>query len=451
MSGLALNWIRDLPSSWRVGRLSNVADIAFSNVDKHTFDEEIPVRLCNYVDVYKNDRVTAKLEFMDASADAREIDRFQIRKHDVLVTKDSETPDDIAIGAVVIEDLPGVLCGYHLAMIRPRPTKLHGPYLGWLYACKEFRAHYEANAIGVTRFGLAQSVFKATRLPLPPLPEQQYISAYLDAGCAAVDSAIASKRKQIESLTGIRKSLLQRVVTRGISETPALIATGNFWLEQIPQGWSLVMLKRLADIQGGITLGKSYEDVETVEYPYLRVANVQDGYVDLDDVTLLDVPPAVAAGVMLRAGDVLMTEGGDLDKLGRGTVWNGQIAPCLHQNHVFAVRCRTHKLLPHFLAYVTAAQYGRDYFEATGKRTTNLAATNATKVGMFYIPLPPLDEQRELVRYLDTEFGRLAAIEASIRKQIDTLLAYRKSLIHECVTGQRRVASADFSRDGANA
>ena len=108
-----------------------------------------------------------------------------------------------------------------------------------------------------------------------------------------------------------------------------------------------------------------------------------------------------------------------------------------------------HKLLPHFLAYVTASRYGRDYFEATGKRTTNLAATNATKVGAFYIPLPPLAEQKVLVEYLDTEIGRLKAIQEVIGKQIDTLTAYRKSLIHECVTGQRRISAGDLAGVGA--
>lgn len=438
--------VSKFPDHWQVARLANVADVTFSNVDKLSSDDEVQVRLCNYVDVYKNDRITADIDFMEASAEPREIARFQIQVGDVLVTKDSETPDDIAIGSVVADELPNVLCGYHLAMIRPSAHKLHGPYLAWLYASKKFRSYYEARAVGVTRFGLAQSIFKATKLSLPPLEEQKAIAAHLDASCSAIDIAITAKRKQIESLTGVRKSLLQRVVTRGVDQEPPLVDTGNSWLQQIPKNWSLVMLKRLAEIQSGLTLGKVYEDEDLVEYPYLRVANVQDGYVELEDVSTLEVPPTLAARVALRAGDVLMTEGGDLDKLGRGTVWDGQIEPCLHQNHVFAVRCYRHKLLPHFLAYVTAAQYGRDYFEATGKRTTNLAATNSTKVGMFYIPLPPLEEQRELVRYLDTELGRLAAIEANIGKQIDTLLAYRKSLIHECVTGKRRVTSADFRR-----
>lgn len=239
---------------------------------------------------------------------------------------------------------------------------------------------------------------------------------------------------------------MQRVVTQGNDLAGGFTPTGIDWLERIPAGWRLVQLKRLAEIRGGVTLGKSYDDQPTQEYPYLRVANVQDGYVDLHDVTLLELPPKVAAQTMLQAGDVLMTEGGDLDKLGRGTVWEGQIVPCLHQNHVFAVRCMTRKLLPHFLAFVTASQYGRDYFEATGKRTTNLAATNATKVGAFYIPLPPLTVQREIVEYLNNELGRIKNIQTVITRQIDTLTAYRKSLIHECVTGQRRLTPADMER-----
>jgi type I restriction enzyme S subunit len=235
--------------------------------------------------------------------------------------------------------------------------------------------------------------------------------------------------------------ILQRVVTRGLSESAVLVITGNTWLTNIPKGWKLVCLKRIADIQGGLTLGKQY-DGPLIERPYLRVGNVQDGHLDLDDVSLIDLPANVAAGVELRFGDVLMTEGGDLDKLGRGCVWKGEIAGCLHQNHIFAVRCFRHKLMPMFLAYVTAAKYGRDYFEATGKKTTNLACTNATKVGEFPIPLPPLEEQKAICAYLDQKLGDVKRIAATIEAQIATLTGYRMSLIHECVTGQRRVTDA---------
>ena len=105
------------------------------------------------------------------------------------------------------------------------------------------------------------------------------------------------------------------------------------------------------------------------------------------------------------------------------------------------MRCFRHKLKPMFLAYVTAAKYGRDYFEATGKKTTNLACTNATKVGEFPIPLPSLPEQEAICAYLDEKLGEQKRLVAGIESQIATLTAYRKSLIHECVTGQRRISA----------
>jgi len=176
-------WIETLPSDWRVTRLDAVADVLFSNVDKHTIEGEVPVRLCNYVDVYKNERITASLDFMEASAEPREIEKFQIRRGDVLVTKDSEEADDIAIPALVAEELPGVICGYHLALIRPRSKRITGDFLAWLHRSKQFRAQYEAKAVGVTRFGLSQYAFRAALIPVPPIVEQVRINAYLDYSC----------------------------------------------------------------------------------------------------------------------------------------------------------------------------------------------------------------------------------------------------------------------------
>jgi type I restriction enzyme S subunit len=414
----------------------------FSHVDKHTFDGETPVRLCNYVDVYKNDRIAEGLDFMEASAEPREIGKFQIRHGDVLATKDSETPDDIAVPALVAGDLPGVLCGYHLALIRRRSARVSGAFLFWLHASKPFRAQYEAKAVGVTRWGLSQYAFRELVIPLPPLSEQERIAAYLDASCAAIDAAVNAKRRQLETLNALRKSILQRAITRGLKDRLEFEPTGNAWMESIPRGWSLICLKRIAEIQTGLTLGKTYEG-PLIERPYLRVANVQDGHFDLEDVTFIELPPTIAAGVELRAGDVLLTEGGDLDKLGRGYLWNGKIPNCLHQNHIFAVRCFSHKLRPKFLAYVTASGYGRDYFEATGKRTTNLANTNATKVGLFPIPLPSVTEQDEICDFLDAKLAEVKRISSGIEAQIAALIAYRKSQIHECVTGQRRITEAD--------
>ena len=292
--------------------------------------------------------------------------------------------------------------------------------------------------------------YLSTHVAFPPKNEQIRIAAYLDASCRAIDAAVAAKQEQIDVLVRSFKATQQRVITGGLDSKPVFRKTGSPWLSNVPRHWGLVMLKRLCDIQSGLTLGKEYEG-PLVERPYLRVANVQDGHVLLDDLSTIEVPPAVAARTTLRAGDVLMTEGGDLDKLGRGVVWQADVADCLHQNHVFAIRCREWKLRPQFLAYVSSAQYGRDYFEATGKKTTNLAATNSTKVGQFPIPLPPTDEQDALIAYLDQESGKVGGVRSLLGQQIDTLIGYRKSLIHECVTGQRRITDEDVNRVTAHA
>ena len=146
---------------------------------------------------------------------------------------------------------------------------------------------------------------------------------------------------------------------------------------------------------------------DSVTLPYLRVANVQDGHLDLGTITEIRVPKAVARSVMLRSGDVLMTEGGDLDKLGRGTVWNGEIENCLHQNHVFAVRPDQDRLMPEYLALITQSAYARAYFESTGTKTTNLASTSSSKIRDFKIPYVNVDEQRRIIDFLDAETGRI--------------------------------------------
>ena len=328
-----------------------------------------------------------------------------------------------------------------------RPThEIYGKFLYYATFNPFFREYATENMTGAAGQKRVSSRFlKDTRLFLPPIPEQELIAAYLDASCAAIDAAVAAKRRQIETLEALRKSTIQRVVTRGLHSKVSLKSTGNSWLKQVPKSWQLKALKRLALLQTGLTLGKLYEGA-LIERPYLRVANVQDGHLDLENVTTIEVPEAVAAGVELKPNDVLMTEGGDLDKLGRGYLWEGQIPGCLHQNHIFAVRCVRHFLLPRFLTYLTSSQYGRDYFEATGKRTTNLASTNATKVRAFPILLPPLPEQERLVAFLDEKLGDLASTKRILNEQITTLLAYRKSLIHECVTGKRRITDEDVAR-----
>ena len=427
-----------VPSGWKVERLKDVARVNANALPAGTdadyeFDY-LEISNVNYNGVVSTDAIE-HLRFEDAPSRARR----RVASGSTVISSVRPNLQAVAFFASAPKHL---ICSTGFNVVEPQSNKLAPQFTYYHLLSENARQYFEAAATGVGYPAIGDKDFNAFTVTLPPLPEQQRIATYLAASCAAIDAAVSAKRRQLDTLEALRKSIIQRAVTRGIATDAALEPTGNVWLEQVPHGWKLVALKRIAEIRGGLTLGKQYEG-ELVERPYLRVGNVQDGHLDLADVSVIELPASVAAGVELWPNDVLMTEGGDLDKLGRGHLWRGEIPGCLHQNHIFAVRCFPHKLKPMFLAYATAAQYGRDYFEATGKKTTNLANTNATKVGQFPIPLPPLAEQEAICAHLDEKTAEVNRIAATITAQIDTLIAYRKSLIHECVTGQRRVTEAD--------
>jgi type I restriction enzyme S subunit len=426
------------PREWKSDRLKDVAVINATSLPAGTDpDYEFDYFEISNVDYFGviDRNAIERIRFEDAPSRARR----RVPPNSILI---SSVRPNLQACAFIPNPGPDLICSTGFNVVKPREHVLFPGFAYYVLIAEDARQHFEATAKGVGYPAVDDKDFGSLVLPLPRIPEQTRIAAYLAASCAAIDAAVAVKRRQVQVLDSLHQSIIQRAVTRGLDEKAKRESTGNTWLERIPSGWRLVCLKRVAAIQTGLTLGKTY-DGPLVERPYLRVANVQDGHFDLDDVSLIEVPADVAAGVELRGGDVLMTEGGDLDKLGRGYVWSGEIPTCLHQNHIFAIRCFPHKLCPMFLAYATASRYGRDYFEATGKRTTNLANTNATKVGLFPIPLPSLAEQDAICAFLDDKLNGVKRIASAIEGQIATLTAYRKSLIHECVTGQRRVAEAD--------
>jgi type I restriction enzyme S subunit len=193
----------------------------------------------------------------------------------------------------------------------------------------------------------------------------------------------------------------------------------------------------VSSLQSGITLdaGRALS-ASQVTLPYLRVANVQSGWLDLEEVTEVTVPSDLAARSTLRRGDVLMTEGGDLDKLGRGALWHGEIANCLHQNHVFAIRPDLRRIDPAYLALLTRTNHARTYFERTGSKVTNLASTNRTKILNLPVPDLPLDLQRQLAVACSTQLADTGRCKEAIRRQLSMLTEKRQALITAAVTGQ---------------
>ena len=202
---------------------------------------------------------------------------------------------------------------------------------------------------------------------------------------------------------------------------------------KIPKTWKLSSLENLAEVRSGVTLSQK-EILDGIELPYLRVANVQDGKIDLTEIKNVKVEKDKVERFLLKKGDVLLTEGGDFDKLGRGAVWQGEITPCLHQNHVFAIRTKE-GLLPEFFAALTRTHYGRRYFLSCAKRSTNLASINSSQLKRFPVLLPPLAEQKKIAELLSTWDAAISAVD----KQLENCRQQKKALMQKLLTGKKRL------------
>ena len=207
-----VEWLSDMPTHWEVRRLRTVAEMRVSNVDKHVKEGELPIRLCNYVDVYKNDCINRDIDFMRATASIDEIERFRLEPGDVLITKDSETWDDIGVPALVTESADDLVCGYHLALLRPSSEML-GPYLALALQTGGVAHQFHIRANGVTRYGLTHTSIKSVEIPLPPLAEQTAIVEHLDKATTAIDATITRARRQVELMQEYRARLIADVVT----------------------------------------------------------------------------------------------------------------------------------------------------------------------------------------------------------------------------------------------
>lgn len=275
-------------------------------------------------------------------------------------------------------------------------------------------------------------------LPLPSFDEQRVIADYLDTETARIDELIREKEELNGLLDEARRSFVSSVLS---GDTLPGLPSGNEWAPHLPGGWQIKRLKHLAQVRSGIAKGKDTEGRHTVELPYLRVANVQDGHLDLGEVSTIEIDANAVERFTLQPGDVLMNEGGDYDKLGRGALWSGEVSPCLHQNHVFAVR-PIEDGLSEWLAAITQTRYAKFYFMNNAKQSTNLASISQTNIKELPVLLPPKKVRDALLAKARAEARAIAELIAHTQDEIRLLKELRAATIAEAVLGRIDVRTA---------
>jgi type I restriction enzyme S subunit len=212
MKDSGVEWIGQVPEHWEVKRLRHVGRYSNSGVDKKSYEDQQTVELCNYTDVYYNEFISDDMPFMQATASTREIEQFTLKKGDVIITKDSEDPSDIGIPAFVPHDMPGVICGYHLTMIRALNDN-YGSYIHRSLQSDHTKAHFFVESPGITRYGLNQNTIGNAPVALPPPDEQATIAATLDRETARIDALIGKAEQSITLLKERRSAFITAAVT----------------------------------------------------------------------------------------------------------------------------------------------------------------------------------------------------------------------------------------------
>ncbi|MFJ1845277.1 MULTISPECIES: restriction endonuclease subunit S [unclassified Streptomyces] len=277
--------------------------------------------------------------------------------------------------------------------LTPDPDRLDSRFLGIALSSAALRRQIDSVMRGTSgQYKISKTDIQRLEVPKVPLEEQRRIVA----AHTAFERRIGVLEQVLSKLEVAREALSAQALGQGA-------------------GWRFAPLDEVATVAAGVTLGSEPVGEGTIELPYLRVANVLDGRIDTADVKSVRILQAQRERFALREGDLLLTEGGDLDKLGRGAVWDGRIDVCLYQNHVFRVRCGA-RMSPDFLALYTSSTEGRAYFQRVGKQTTNLASINSTQVKKMPVPVPPVEEQERLLGPIHAVRSRIAVIERHIAK-----------------------------------
>ena len=424
-----LAWTDQLPDNWEAKPLRSAADYVVSNVDKVPDDDEIPVRLCNYTDVYNNEFITPALDFMRTTASEAEIAKFGLAVDDVLITKDSESWDDIGVPALVRETADDLVCGYHLALLRPLKQRMDGAFLFQCLQAKPVRVQLELAANGVTRFGIPKSEIGTMRLPVPPLSQQRAIADYLDRETARLDALVAAKERVLGLLAEKRRALITRAVTRGLDGRAPLRDSGTPWLGEIPAYWVTERARWL--------FRERDERSDTGEEELLTVSHLTGVTPRSEkDVNMFEAATTEGYKICLAGDLVINTLWAWMGAMGVAPE-GGIVSPAyniyepgtrLDPSYVDAL-----VRLPVFAQEVTR------YSKGVWSSRLRLYPEGFFSVS---IPVPPLGEQREIIAHIANETRKLDDLRAATEMTMALLKERRSALIAAAVTGRIDIGAA---------
>lgn len=427
-----VEWLGSIPNHWDVKKLKFLAYIQPSNVDKKTSKNETPVLLCNYTDVYYNETVHADMDFMKASATEDQIEKFTLKSGDIIITKDSEDPNDIAIPTFVPESMPGVVCGYHLSIIRPQST-IYGLYIKRVFECGYARAYFSTRSNGLTRYGLGTHALANVFYPKPPEKEAENIANFLDHETAKIDTLIEKQQQLIQLLKEKRQAVISHAVTKGLNPNAKMRDSGLEWLREVPEHWGISQVGHCAFVTKltGFEYTKLWATSEDGEIIALRGFNIKERGLDLyqTEKISLDLSNTLARS-KLSMGDIVFPC--------TGTIGSAALIDSdnkFHINQNIAKISFTKEISPRFAVYWLTSSFIRKLIE----RNNMSGMQPVVLIGdIRELPIPRMniDEQNLIADFLDAQVTKFNRVIDSAENATGLMQERRAALISAAVTGK---------------
>jgi len=459
--------------SWTFQKLRDIADIRVSNVDKKTHRSEKPAKLCNYMDVYSNEYITNDIQFMEASANSAEIENFSLIVGDVVITKDSETPDDIGIPAVIAiatllrtflvvyfaccqkcpcpnlcggsyiyEKIDNLVCGYHLAIIRPDKNKLDSVFLSKCLSTSHIAKYFALHASGSTRFGLPIGAIELAEIPTPPKTEQTQIASIL----STIDRAIEQTEAIIAKQQRIKTGLMQDLLTKGIDEDGNVRseATHEFKdspLGRIPAEWEVAPVGKYGSKHKSyLRTGPFGSDLNTnhwveVGVPVLTIGSLGEGEVIEEE--LLYVGSFTAKGLqgfLVEPGDIVISRVADI---GRSLVIETQQSGWIISSNLMRLSLNQDVANPmHLYRNISFNSHVRNQLRVTSN-SGGRDLVNGAILSKILIPWPSFEEQNRIDRTLNHLDNKISILKEQLIKQN----SQKVGLMQDLLTGNVRVTA----------
>lgn len=406
-----VEWIGEMPDGWDVRKLKFSSSVLASNIDKKSYGDEENVLLCNYTDVYKNNFIDGTMSFMPATASNNQINKLSLVSGDVVITKDSETPDDIGVPAFIKETVDNLVCGYHLYLLRTEKKQVLGEYLFRYLQAQIVRAYFETSSSGITRFGLGSLELRNLPIIFPSLDKQSLISSYLDQKTSLIDQIIAKKKKLIELLKEKRAAVINQAVTRGLDADVELVDSGVEWIGKVPKGWRIRRFKWASKFAYGSALAEEVRDI--------------DG----------DVQVFGSNGVVGNHSKSITS--GETIIIGRkGSCGKVQFSEqaCFPIDTTFYVDSNYTSLNLRWLYYLLLIMKLDE-----SNQDSAVPGLSRTMVYSRLIPYISLEEQKKIASFLDEKMDEIDVLAKKVEESIALLQEYKTSLISHVVTGKVRV------------